>query len=1045
MRKTLVLGAGGTGASAIRRIQDLVEWRQTDPAENLKNIQFLEIDTDPASFADYGHNFVPLTVSAGDADRFKEEASKGHHQWAERGEIDAISDGAGATRTKGKEGFLLHYDQIADEIKMRLEKLYTNQIQPNDMDEDQKIVKTKIYIVANSVSGTGSGCFVDFGYLVKKLIKENQVFHNDPTLDLTLILTLPTRMDDPAKLRNSFFALEELNHYMSGNVYKTEHATSLGTFLTSSAEERPFDYVYLVGPKQTRPFNNQELENIIGEYIYNDIFSPSADKRDGRRDDMKPFMKIGRKDKLGYVQCYMTFGFSTIEYPAMQIAKLASCQYIKKALTEWRQDLPSDNPYAYDTLFMESGSHKNTGSIYSQLIKEIKIDIPGDKAYVTNLNNMIFNLKKETMQRFEKSDYDTNVLFGLKAALDAGFESPDGIMNGSYRKGIVRVVISENSKILANSANFSWHKLIKTNLLEYMFNNQGGLGVVKSVVNKILDTHLNEIASKTVDTTNSEEAKKKMDNVIANIKSIHSDWLLLPGGLRKTPLIKLARKYETALDSYIQARLEETTVNAAKELVVTLRTKIEQFKKNIDEFDNYTNKWIDDIVRDIDSTSNLRLLNGHVVMQSSIPTIANEIIVSSRRRTDDFIKGTLRNTFKPFLEKDRSAFPPNLRKKALNDERKTFVSALNAENKNVVEEFFREEDNKNQAADTPKDFVKITSRETHDKSDLFINIIQSDKDFDRNRQIDEKEWFFYPGGSTINNSGDSEENRYAEILDSLNLIKDWGQQSQDSYDAYTILFLRERGCFPVRFLNILKDDQMKDAVARTRDFSSERISNTYLSRIDVDFLPLDIIDGAKLNELKLKLLLSIVVGVLETNGVAFVYADDKSKKQVFEEFEDVRVSIPSEYKAGVYRLYSKYSHILETLDKKIEESITKGPSLDFIERLYKFALSPTTFGLVLGTTKDEMDRNKREISALLKDYIKSKPDILKAWNGVYEDAPIDEKSSEFYRYFKRPDENHTSIGWYCKRCNTFLGDKQSGGEPDLSVLPEFDRTHVCNR
>jgi len=1042
MRKALILGAGGTGAKVIKRINELTEWRNDKSLVDYPTIKFFEIDTATESISDGGINSFHLGVSVDQVNRFKGEMNKGHHTWADKNGIDSVTEGAGETRVKGKFAFLYHYDHIKSEVKNRIKELYSS----NDGDNISQ--KKRIYIVANSVSGTGSGCFVDYGFLVREIIRENNNYRNDTLLNVTLILTLPTRYDKELFLRNSYHALEELNHYMSGNQYSIEHATR-NEIIRGDTNFPFFDYVYLVGPKSSHMGNDrarveleaQELEEVIGEYIYNDIFSPSANTRDSARDNMNKFENS--KDRMGYCQKYMTFGFSTIEYPMVQISKASTFKYLLESLNEWRKNSDIRANPSLNAFYLKNGSFRTEGSIFYELLRETTIDVHGGIPQSINIESMIIELKNNAFRNFIESGYKSKYLTELLDLIDDGFK--EGNVGNEYGKGIIRAVIQENERRL-KSDNDGWSKIIKNKLLNIVFTEKDGLRIAQANLDSI-NKHLDAIVSQEI-TENPVDIRSDIVSICDDIESIQTDKLLRVGWLNTFPRNQRVEKCRRQIDQYINVRLNIITIETAKKLLAFgtdtaiafgLRKSLDNFKDRLGKFENDIETWIANLSKEYYEAINFKKINGHIVWRDQLGVIASDLILNSGKKTPAFINGSLRRTFEDRLLNDSDILTSNVCirdkdiKQIIDLERGHFISLLS--DKKVIDEFLKEEQHRNDLNNSSKDVIV----EARDKATPFIDKGKSDN-FVGDKDALEKLWVFYPGGQIIGSTNDTTSNPFASQLQKRNIISKWSEQSQDSSDDRIILFLEEQAGFPLRLLNMINEATMKRSLENGKEMSGNNI-NTFISRIDIEFLPIEINDPEKLNAVKILFIESIAVGSLILRNECFAYGKDNSGNMFNNNLID-SLRLPNQLRTAIYKLYHDESS--QNKLKKANDEFIKNNKTTFLENLCQVLKNARAHGLKL-SEREEIDVRE----TIRKDYICGR-NLRDEWNILFGDEHfISDDDLEVFMYIPKVEPTvapeFPNVGWYCKKCGQFMGDETiAGGQPDLNAPVRFKKVHICN-
>jgi hypothetical protein len=299
----------------------------------------------------------------------------------------------------------------------------------------------------------------------------------------------------------------------------------------------------------------------------------------------------------------------------------------------------------------------------------------------------------------------------------------------------------------------------------------------------------------------------------------------------------------------------------------------------------------------------------------------------------------------------------------------------------------------------------------------------------------EKMWFFYPGGQAVSNSNDYTSNPFACELQKRQFITNWTEQSQDSSDERTILMLEEQAGFSLRFLSMIREGRTRKALEDAQVMMEVDI-NTFISRVDVEFLPLEIEDSKKLNAVKVLFIESIVTGSLDLRNDCFVCAQ-ASNGNIFSSVSLYSLRLPKQYRNAVYALYHNDSiqHNLRSENEKY----TNNKMPDFLQKLYILLKNPGKYGLVLN------EKEEQEIIWLIKeDYIKDR-NLVDDWNSLYPENAISDNEHELsFEYIDSVVPDFPNIGWYCKKCGQFMGDERIGDKPDMSAPIRFKEIHICN-
>jgi hypothetical protein len=535
-----------------------------------------------------------------------------------------------------------------------------------------------------------------------------------------------------------------------------------------------------------------------------------------------------------------------------------------------------------------------------------------------------------------------------------------------------------------------------------------------------------------------------MRGLLHQIEDTKNDLLLRIGWLYKLPINELFTQYCTALDEYINNRLKAVTSNEAKQLARKTAARLTRFKNQVDVFARFISDWRGQLEQNYRAVIKPQALNGYVIMQNQIAALADQLIQDTDFTYADFM-AEMNAAFAEWLAQADTTQPPRgADNKRIEDRvRARFLSGLAS--RNVIDEFMREQEIKAHApgagtADA-SNIGRSTVSQVAAKAELFVSMTIKDTLALVEPERTEQEWFFYPDGDASDNGASG--NHFTQILKSLAMVKNWGEQCHDSSDAYTIMFLREKGCFPLRYLDLLTDPQMSVALNSTRNIqliNEGKVPNTYLSRLDVDFLPLEQIDAERLENIKISLIVSIVTGTLRPEENFFVYRSDSGRHNYYDTSRRT-LRLPRQYKAAVYKL-NDAGDLLGSL-KAANDKFILNNRPEFLIRLHEFLPNPLPYGLILGNA----EADKEDMRHLMVDeFIKPNPELFEAWNNAFPNEPIEHASENFeYIYPNMTDETHPHPGFYCINCHQYMGNPVIEGTPDFGKIAEFKREHTCNR
>ena len=251
VRPTLFIGVGGTGMEVLMRLRRRILNNLWGPANHRVRIekltefpvaQFIQLDLDSGALIDSGRSqsedlqFDQVKfqeedkiIESFDMDKYSRDddaLEKYPHikEWlpltprkiANLG-IDP-SKGAGQIRAISRLYFYDKYTKVRDKIRVKLKTLKSGLSHEKDLERlglKMELQKFRIVVVGSVAGGTGSGSFLDMGWLAR-WIAENEVGSSDADL----MLFLPTGFSAANKIRteaNGYAALMELESAMRGN------------------------------------------------------------------------------------------------------------------------------------------------------------------------------------------------------------------------------------------------------------------------------------------------------------------------------------------------------------------------------------------------------------------------------------------------------------------------------------------------------------------------------------------------------------------------------------------------------------------------------------------------------------------------------------------------------------------------------------------------------------------------------------------------------------------------------------------------------------
>ena len=362
IRPTVLIGLGGTGKEVLRRLRRMFyeKYRMV----GLPVMEYLWFDTDIENINSMGNETDLLerridftarekidgSVMPRELEAYRNNKGMYPHIWSwfpdalDSLPSTAITQGAGQIRPCGRLAFFHHYDKLREEIERKVNRVQSAEARTEmvrifpkyNADPDD----LEIVLVTSIAGGTGSGSFIDMGFLCRDLF---------PNAVCTAYLVLPSVFDEvmggarQTTRANGFAALKELEHYMqphfdaqgTGDDHFTQHK-----FEWDGSEHRvsapPFSTVYLLDNRNlanVRIADFTDIFQMIAEFLLLDFEDTrfAMDKR-STRSNMEQFLQevvTYRSDNyVQYFPCrYASFGLSQVEINQPRLANAASNKF----------------------------------------------------------------------------------------------------------------------------------------------------------------------------------------------------------------------------------------------------------------------------------------------------------------------------------------------------------------------------------------------------------------------------------------------------------------------------------------------------------------------------------------------------------------------------------------------------------------------------------------------------------------------------------------------------------------------------------------------
>ena len=275
---TILIGLGGTGKEVLLRIRrQFVE--KYGSINDFPILSYLYIDTDNAPSEESGiareRDLLINDIDFQPSEKIFNPVNPSDYihrihdvphvkKWlnttAEIGKLGTMNTGAGQIRPAARLAFYHNFDEINSKLSSAKSKITDsrsiNFVKDKHNIKNVNTEKINVYVITSVSGGTGSGMYIDFGFLLRNLFKNQAIS--------TCYIVLPKIFQGYGKERvfaNAYAALQELEHYNLKN-----------TFSVSWKKNEPhtfqpgvYDDVYLIDGENLK---NLSLSDISSRDIY---------------------------------------------------------------------------------------------------------------------------------------------------------------------------------------------------------------------------------------------------------------------------------------------------------------------------------------------------------------------------------------------------------------------------------------------------------------------------------------------------------------------------------------------------------------------------------------------------------------------------------------------------------------------------------------------------------------------------------------------------------------------------------------------------------
>ena len=379
IRPTVLIGLGGTGKEVLRRLRRMFYEKYRMPG--LPVMEFLWFDTDIRNIditrketdlldrrIDFSaREMVDGSVGPQELEAYRKNKGMYPHIWSwfpdalDSLASDAITQGAGQIRPCGRLAFFHHYAKLRMEIENKIKRVQSadaeTEMKQMFPDYDAASNDLEIVLVTSIAGGTGSGSFIDMGFLCRDLA---------PNAVRTAYLVLPSVFDGviggarQTPRANGFAAIKELEHYMKPRFDAqgsdgSRHTTHIFEWdgRPHEVSAPPFSTVYLLDDRNFAGVRVEDFTDVfqmIAEFLLLDFDQTrfALDKRSVRSNMEQFLQEVATYKNDHYVQyfpCrYASFGLSQMEINQPRLANAASnrfAQYLVDFIIAEENEVPA--------------------------------------------------------------------------------------------------------------------------------------------------------------------------------------------------------------------------------------------------------------------------------------------------------------------------------------------------------------------------------------------------------------------------------------------------------------------------------------------------------------------------------------------------------------------------------------------------------------------------------------------------------------------------------------------------------------------------------
>lgn len=363
----ICVGLGGTGREVLIRVRQIII-EQFGALSELPIVSFVQIDTDQGgnipSYRGQSIEFSPaeqvhISMSSHTVNDLKSNHERRQRnggstpddhilEWFPEGllrNLNTVEHGAGAVRAIGRLALFKNYSKITQALTQahgRVAGANVSSLIARGIDVRPGL---RVFVAASLCGGTGSGTFLDMGYILRRLFAG--VVDNFET-HAYLVISPELYGDNDVVKANCYAGLKELDYYTrQGTLFTPQYPGERRL----SESRAPYDFTYLISnatPGSTfiipgnDPNAKGKITNMIAQKICLFLTSEATAKAAvSARDNLKSIDSTDQYDRHPRPnrQRYMSTGMASIYFPQNKINEIAANQVKIQLLEFWESGL----------------------------------------------------------------------------------------------------------------------------------------------------------------------------------------------------------------------------------------------------------------------------------------------------------------------------------------------------------------------------------------------------------------------------------------------------------------------------------------------------------------------------------------------------------------------------------------------------------------------------------------------------------------------------------------------------------------------------------